>query len=177
MITSLGIDGSLTGTGIVILQDGKIIEQRCIKSKPSGDKPINELNRIRKIIQDIEITVKKYHPNIALIENLAFGIQKTISLTQLAGLSYFCRAMLTDNNIPFVMVAPNSLKKFATGNGMSKKDIVMMEIYKRYNVTILDNNEADAYILAQIGLALLGGNSKATTKIQQQVVDLLRKQL
>ena len=52
----------------------------------------------------------------------------------------------------------------------------MLEVYKRYGVSILDDNVADAYSLAQVGLALIGGNSKQITKLQQEVLDLLTKQ-
>ena len=42
-ITSLGLDLSLVNSGIVLLENGKIIKQKSIKSKPVGDKPIDEL--------------------------------------------------------------------------------------------------------------------------------------
>jgi len=81
------------------------------------------------------------------------------------------------NNIPFIIVAPTSLKKFITGNGAAKNDVMLMETFKRYGVTILDDNECDAYGLAQVGLALLNGNSKSTTKLQEEVLTLLKKQI
>lgn len=176
-IVSIGLDLSLTGTGVVVLEDGRIVEQRLIKSKPSGDKPIAELDRIRKIVGDIKISIDKHKPDIATIENMAFGVRNATSLTQLSGLNYFVRAMLADAQVPFCLCAPTSLKKFITLNGASKKDVILMEIYKRWGVTILDDNCADAYGLSQIGLAIMGANSKAVIKIQQEVVDLIKKQL
>lgn len=176
-ITSIGIDLSLTGTGIVVLQDGKILEHALIKSKPVGDLPINELKRIQKIVNDIEVIVIKYPLDIAVIENLAFGVRNATALTQLAGLNYFTRAMLSSKDIKFVLVAPTSLKKFVTSNGAAKKDMMMMETYKRWGVTMMNDNEADAYGLSQVGLALLGGNSKNTTKIQEEVINLIKKQI
>lgn len=176
-ITSLGLDLSLTGTGVVILKDGKIIKQELIKSKPTGDKPIDELKRIVKIVDDISKVMCSTTFDIAVIENLAFGVRNATSLTQLAGLNYFVRAMLYNSNTPFVLVAPTSLKKFATSNGAAKKDEMLIAVYKRWGVTILDDNINDAYCLAQLGLALLEGNIKDTTKIQKEVITLISKQI
>ena len=89
------------------------------------------------------------------------------------------------------MITKNSLIKFEEdiGNLFNQKQIkspihlyhgnedIMMEIFKRYGVTITNDNEADAYGLAQIGLALRGGNRKNTTKLQEEVLSLLKKQL
>ena len=175
-ITSIGIDLSLVGTGVVILKDGKIVTQELIKSKPVGDRPIDELKRIQKIVETIDLqTLSSPNIDIAVIEGLAFMAQGT-SLVQLAALNYMVRAMLAAEGIPFIIVAPTSLKKFVASNGAAKKDMMLLETFKRYGVSIMNDNECDAYGLAQIGLALLGGNSKATTKLQEEVISLLKKQ-
>lgn len=176
-ITSMGIDLSLTGTGLVVLCNGKILEQKLVKSKPVGDKPLAELNRIRKIVEEIKVFVGKHKPDIAVIEGLAFMARNTTALVQLSALNYMTRAILADYKIPFIIVMPTSLKKFATLSGASKKDVILMAIYKRWGVTILDDNLADGYSLAQIGLTLKEANSVPVVKIQQEVIDLLKKQV
>ena len=177
-IISIGLDLSLTGTGVVVLEDGKIIEQQLIKSKPVPDgKPIDEVNRIRGIVNEIELIVNDFKPEISVIEGLAFMVRNATALVQLSALNYMTRAMLIDHKVPFIIVAPTSLKKFITSNGAAKKDVMLMETFKRYGVTILDDNECDAYGLAQVGLALLKGNSKSITKLQEEVLTLLRKQI
>jgi len=174
----MGLDLSLTGTGVVILKDGKIIKQKLIKSKPAPDgKPVDEIKRIQKIVEEIEFCLGDEVPTIAVIEGLAFMVRNATALVQLSALNYMTRALLLSYEVPFVIVAPTSLKKFITGSGASKKDVIMMEIFKRYHVTIINDNEADAYALAQVGLALKGGNSKNTTKLQEEVLSLLKKQL
>jgi crossover junction endodeoxyribonuclease RuvC len=172
---SIGIDLSLCGTGIVVIDDGKIILQQVIKSKPSGDKPINELRRIELIVHKINEILQDYRPNLAVIENLAFMARNTTALTQLAGLNYFVRSTLAIRGVPFYLCAPTTLKKFATGKGNCPKDNIMMEIYKRWHVTITNNNLADGYILAKIGQCLLGKTDKLTVP-QSEVITLLTKQ-
>lgn len=176
-ITSIGLDLSLVGTGVVILENGKIIKQSLIKSKPSGDKPVDEVKRIQGIVSEIEYIISDYVLDIAVIEGMAFMAKNTTALVQLSALNYMTRALLMGYETPFVIVAPTSLKKFVTGNGAAKKDVMLIEIYKRYGVSIMDDNEADAYSLSQVGLALLKGNSKPITKTQEEVLSLLRKQL
>lgn len=180
-IVSLGLDLSLVGTGAVLLADGKLLAQQLIKSKPVGARPIDELERIRKIVREIgDFVVTKDESgcmDIAVIEGLAFMARNSTALVQLSALNYMTRAMLADYGIKFIIVAPTSLKKYVTGNGASKKDVMLMEVYKRWGVSIMDDNVCDAYGLAQIGLALLDGNSKATNKLQEEVLSLLKKQL
>ena|SRR3990167_2865863 len=177
-IISLGLDLSLVGTGLVILENGKIVKQKLIKSKPIPDgKPIDELKRIKKIVEEIESIITEELPNVAVIEGLAFMVRNATALVQLSALNYFTRSMLMDYHVPFIIVAPTSLKKFVTGSGVAKKDVMLIESYKRWGVSILDDNVCDAYCLSQVGLALLGGNSKTTTKLQEEVISLLKKQL
>lgn len=179
-VISIGLDLSLTGTGVVILDNGKIIGQTLIKSKPAIDgKPKDEVFRIQTIVHEIVLTFieLEHRPDIAIIEGLAFMVRNATALVQLSALNYFTRAMLMDYHIPFIIVAPTSLKKFITGNGASKKDVMLIETYKRYGVSIMNDNECDAYGLAQIGQALNGGNTKSVTKLQEEVLEVLRKQL
>lgn len=174
----MGLDLSLTGTGVVILKDGKIIKQKLIKSKPTPNgKPVDEIKRIQKIVEEIEFCLGDDVPTIAVIEGLAFMVRNATALVQLSALNYMTRALLLSYEVPFVIVAPTSLKKFITGSGASKKDVMLIETYKRYGVSIMNDNECDAYGLAQVGLALRGGNSKCTTKLQEEVLSLLKKQL
>jgi len=48
----LGIDPSLTGTGVVLIEDGKIIKQDLIKTKPTKG-TLAELERLVTIIGKI----------------------------------------------------------------------------------------------------------------------------
>ena len=174
---SIGLDLSLTGTGVVILEGNKIIKQKLIKSKPVGDLPINEVRRIRKIVEEIELILGDKKPTVAVIEGLAFMVRNATALVQLSALNYMTRALLDDYNIPFVIVAPTSLKKFITGSGGSKKDVMLIEMFKRYGVTILDDNENDAYGLAKIGEELFNDKKDKLPVFQQEVLQLLKKQI
>ena len=53
-------------------------------------------------------------------------------------------------NLEFKIISPTTLKKFVTGKGNSGKDIMLLEVYKRWNVSFSNNNLADAYGLARM---------------------------
>lgn len=176
-IKVLGLDLSLTGTGVVILENGKFVKRHLIKSKPSGDLPLSELRRIKKIVEEIEMIVAEGIPNVAVIEGLAFMVRNATALVQLSALNYMVRDMLDRYKVKFVIVAPTSLKKFITGSGASKKDVMLMETFKRYGVSILNDNECDAYGLAKIGEALFEEKKEKLPIFQQEVLALLNKQI
>jgi len=54
-----------------------------------------------------------------------------------------------ENEVPYVVVPPVSLKKFATGNASAEKED-MVEAAKRAGFVTSDDNQADAFFLSQI---------------------------
>jgi len=173
---ALGADLSLTGTGVSVLEDGKVKEQTSIKSSPVGKKAKDEIVRLRTIVSSLMEIVDKYKPDVVVLEGIAFMSRNTTALAQLAGLNYMVRSALVERGIPFLIVAPTTLKKYVTGSGNASKDVMMLETYKRFGVSILDNNIADAYGLAQVGTAVLNTEHK-TTKFQKEVIKLVSTQL
>ena len=171
----VGLDLSLTSTGVVVLLGDQIIEQKVVKSSPIGDRPTDEAVRLSDVTERV-LALVPGNANLVVIENIAFMISKTTALVQLAAINYIVRIGLLKRNIPFVVVSPPSLKKFVTGKGVAQKDEMMLDTYKRWGVSLTNNNECDAYGLARIGLAILGGDDIIESK-QKEVVDLVKKQI
>lgn len=178
---SIGLDLSLTATGVAIINDGELLYCGQIKSKPVGDKPQDELLRLLRIRGQIQDLLDEHCPpeeeGIIVIEGLAFMARNTTALVQLAGLNYLTRQLAYELKVPFAIVAPSSLKKYVTGKGNGDKSAITLELFKQYGVTLYNDNEADAYALATIGQALLGRNKKPLIVPQQEVVDLVKRQL
>ena len=173
--TTIGLDLSLTGTGVVILKGGKLVDQTVIKSKPLGLTPRNEIERLLSIVAEVDKYILKYSPKMIAIEGLAFGIVKTTSIMQLAGLNYLTRERIINCDIDFIIVAPSTLKKFATGKGNGPKDLVMLELYKRYGESFTNNNAADAYGLAMMAYELISKNK--IPAFQEETLKVIRKQI
>jgi crossover junction endodeoxyribonuclease RuvC len=170
MIT-LGIDPSLTATGVVKIVNGKIKVSELIKSSPCGKKPIDELNRltsIRNAVLDLASDA-----DLVAIEGLAFSPIRTTALTQLSGLNYLIRAGL---NQKFIVVAPTMLKKYATGKGNISKDLIMLETYKQFKQSFDNNNLCDAFILAKIAESLMDKKVKLIS-FRQEIINKLKEQI
>jgi Holliday junction resolvasome RuvABC endonuclease subunit len=177
---SVGLDLSLTHTGFAIIKDDQLVlSSGVIKSKPCGDKPIDETKRIIKIAEDVMEEINKalpeINPDLVCIEGLSFMSQGT-SLVQLAGLNYLIRFLLNQFNWPFLIVAPTTLKKFITGSGRADKDLMMLEVFKRWGFSSLNSDICDAYALAKVGGAMLE-SKEIKTKEQKECIQLLKKQL
>lgn len=176
MSTIAGLDLSLTGTGMVILDNGSVMSKKLIKTKPTLKTPLAEIIRLLTIKAEITKELERVNPDLVLIEGMAFSVRQTTAVMQLAGLNYMVREYLAIKKIPFVIVAPTTLKKFIIGKGVGPKDLMMLEVYKNFGVSFLDPDTCDAFALAQCGVALKGENRKRLTKPQEEVVNLLKMQ-
>lgn len=63
-----------------------------------------------------------------------------------------------------LQIPPMTLKKYATGKGTSKKQEMLLQVYKRWGVELNDDNAADAYSLARLA------GECVTDAIEKQVV-------
>jgi len=84
------------------------------------------------------------------------------------------RLALRKCGVDYLPVAPSQLKKFGTGTGQCKKEVVIKEVFKRFGVDTNDNNEADAIVLVHLGAALCGF-WQTTIKAQDEVLKELLK--
>ena len=173
-MTVIGLDLSLTATGLVAVHNEEIIERKIIKSKPNGVHTISELKRLLIIRGEIWEVVERLQPQLVVIEGLAYAVRNTKSLSQLAGINFLTREWLHESEISCLMVAPTLLKKFLCDKGNAPKDIMLLETFKRYGVSFDDNNLCDAYMLCQLGLAILDNPTKPLTKFQIESINKLK---
>lgn len=67
-----------------------------------------------------------------------------------------------------LQIPPMTLKKFASGKGTSKKQEMLLQIYKRYGVEFNDDNAADAYALARVASGVTIGEIEKNVAEQVQ---------
>lgn len=143
----MGLDISLTGTGLVVLNDKlEIVRQSLITSKPIADR----FNRFHGILDSIMSDVRTHQPKIVCIEGYSYGSSGG-SMFDRVELGGIVKKALWDKKIKFIEVAPTSLKKFITGKGNAPKELMMLKVFKRFGVEFSDNNLADAYCLSRYG--------------------------
>lgn len=125
MSNILGIDQSYTSTGFCIIKpDQTILEFGTIKTteKEHGDL----YDRAMHITNLIADKIRQHNITDIRIEGLAFGIRGDAT-RDLAGLQFtiITHTRLLDRNIRQTVIAPTSLKKFATGTGKSDKSAMI----------------------------------------------------
>jgi crossover junction endodeoxyribonuclease RuvC len=156
-----GVDLSLTGTGVVVVdEEGKIITQKLVTS---SSKTIIE-ERIINITYDALSSIYPYSP--IYIEGLAFGARGS-SMLELAALHYFVRIKLHSVKEKYKIIVPGTLKKFVTGKGSAKKELMLLNVFKKWGESFTDNNLCDAYCLARLALFEATPKNKTQLKLRK----------
>lgn len=145
----VGLDPSITGTGLIILdRKENIVEQKLFSCKDANGVTEKELIKYEKEISFI--------PNIAGLEAVYIegpAYQATGQrILQMGAIHFITRVLLFKRKVNFKVIAPKSLKKFVANNGNAKKELMLLKTYKRWGVEFTDNNLCDAYGLARLAL-------------------------
>ena len=126
--------------------------------KPKGTMPTGVL-RLRRLMVDIshelgklneirKIALEGYSMAERYGQHNSGEVGATIKLTILAHFN------AQDQRAYPVLVAPQQLKKFVSGNGNTKKEMIAKEILKRWGMDFDDTNIAEAYALARMAHAV-----------------------
>jgi len=154
----VGIDPSLTGTGVCVISDNKILHEKLIETAPEikekgkNPKKVSIEERLIFIINEIYNLIAPYK-NIRSIyvEGLSFG-SKSQGATDLAALHLYIRTNLFEKGIKCEVVPPLELKKWSTGIATAPKNVVLKEVYKRWGISwkadFFDDNICDAFCLS-----------------------------
>ncbi len=175
----MGLDISTKETGVCIAQCGEkrstkhsivvsgtirlrgIIPGTKVGRKSQRWEDLHPFARIITMSERVDAYVTQYKPNFCVVEGYAFQSPKRTYLPFVAECTALCKQVMWHTNLPYIIVSPSQLKKFATGRGNCKKD----EVVDFANLLIdadskcfFDNdNEADAVMLAAFGVCLYGG--------------------
>lgn len=150
----IGLDLSLTSTGLALVEDGKVIEVANIKSKGKKGASYDDwLVRIEKVYADTAFVMWQWiEPRVidaAVIEAPSFG-SKFGNPHERAGLWWKVYADLYGWGIPIKTLAPTSRAKYITGSGRADKTQVLASARERWG-EIENHDIADA-----VGLAMWG---------------------
>lgn len=155
-------DLSLVCSGWAIGSAGKLLESGRIETIPiKGMTEVQQVERCIFIRNAVLTRIERSGAGVVVFEDFAHAA-KGASLHQLAGSAMMIRAeLIANNDLPYMLVAPSTLKKFIVGRGGSPKnpvpkEIVIRDLYRNFGFEAQENNEADAVGLAYLGLALFG---------------------
>lgn len=153
----LGIDSSLTGTGLArayvkqVWSDGPPAFEQVVDlatvgaSKPKkGDTWIAKSRRVHEVLDGIAAAIHETVPDAIALEELAYGAKGDAAVV-LHWLWGEVVNLVRHSSAELYLVNVSGIKKFATGNGNAKKDEVMLAMAGRYpQYGIKDNNQSDA---------------------------------
>lgn len=160
----LGIDLSLTGTGLATIDDDGL-HAWTFKSKLTG------LARLRSI--RAELAYQRQDITLVVLEGPSYGSQQGSQQGhhERAGLWWLVVERLDQQSIPVAVAPPKSLKKYATGKGNASKEQVLVAAAKRIEGFDGDNNAADAAWLALMGADFLGAPLVQVPVVQRDALD------
>lgn len=139
----LALDLSLTETGWVAKPQTGVL--RPPRSHGSGTR------RLAWFRDQVIEACRFYRPDLAVIEGYAYGMARGASQSHSLGeLGGVVRLVLHDLHIPVAVVAPATLKKYATGRGNARKEEVLVAAVKRLGYQEANHNVADALWLRQM---------------------------
>lgn len=151
----LGLDLSLTGTGIAY-PDGSV---KTIKTRlVDGDRRLLH-------ITDTLVDALDEEPDLVVMEDLPTHAKSAGITGMVHGAA---RVVLQGHGIPYVLVAPASLKSYATGKGNADKTAMAMAAFKRAEREFADDNQCDAWWLRAAGLDWYGAAEFVVPQAQRE---------
>lgn len=173
----LGIDPSLTGFAICHHVPGRELYEGRWASKPA-DGVRERVARYEQLIRGTLQSALAHKPGLVLIEGYAFeppGKQRGHhDRAELGGVLRWKLCELLPQ-ATFVEVAPATLKKFTTGDGKAPKPFMVSQLASKHGRRFTTDDQADAFALCQLGLALTGQVPPPSTKAERTYLAGLRK--
>jgi hypothetical protein len=177
---AIGIDQSLTGFAFTAINvaNPSIYETWVYRSPFNGVQRLDDIQTF--MFNKFEyLRDKKCNITEIAMESPFLGSPSTLPLSELAaavkiflynhfdGINDYSQEPPKHLRTPLV-VPPMTLKKYATGKGTSKKQEMLLQMYKRWGVEFNDDNAADSYALAR----LASGNVMGA--VEAEIIDKLK---
>ncbi|MBA3907928.1 MAG: hypothetical protein H0X35_14780, partial [Pseudonocardiales bacterium] len=150
----IGLDLSLTSTGIAIIDGGSVTLHRVKSKGAKGDTLAARHVRLLRITDEtysLGIYNSTDRCSLVVIESPAFS-RTTGHMHDRSGLWWLTVDIFRMHGYPVAEVTPTARAKYATGKGNAGKDAVLAAVVRRYpDVEVSGNDEADALVLAAMG--------------------------
>lgn len=159
----MGVDPS-TRTGVVVLENSP--EYVRYSSEIPCNAKHRGFPRSLLIMENFHDILTKENPDLVVFEAYGYGSQSLALMVEIGTLLRLCCVQYETS---YIEVAPTKLKKIITGKGNAGKELMMLDVYKRFSFDASTNNIADAFGLAIVGL-IYKGYAVQLPKVQLQLV-------
>jgi crossover junction endodeoxyribonuclease RuvC len=164
-----GIDPSLTATAVAIIdKDGKLVRSHVISPKLTGPQ---RLMSIRDLLLS-ELCNLPLPAEFVCIEHYAMNCK--FGRETAGELGGVLRVMMFENQFEYQEIPPLRLKQFATGKATAEKDHILMAVYKKWGIEFQKNDEADAFILAQMARAIYMVKNNADIQLTAYELEVIQ---
>lgn len=160
----IGFDPSLTSSGFSYIDNSGQVHTGRIRPKTRG---VERLDFVSECFNDLFSSMVRQYRSCPLLvyEGYSMGSPKMGNIGRFFDIGEqggILKLLAYRRGANILLVPPTSLKKFATGKGNADKESVIASVASVWNYHIPHNDEADAFVLMQMGLAHL--NSKKARK-------------
>jgi Holliday junction resolvasome RuvABC endonuclease subunit len=153
----IGVDPSITSTGMA-LSDGSLM---TVGGKADrGDERLLEIA--------CAMGTACYQADLVVIEFLPAHMKGAGITGMVQGV---IRLVCLRASVPYVLVPPSTLKKYATGSGAADKGDMKVALFERTGVKVKSNDEVDAAWLRFAGLQKLGAPEVSLPAVQVRALD------
>ena len=144
----IGIDQSFSGFGLTVLSLDGTYRSTVTKFDGHG---VDRLLSVQAFLKNVHSTCAGDQQRILgwAMEGYAYGSQMANMAGEMGATIKLILKQI-DTAYPLI-VPPTSLKKYATGRGNStSKSQIMLAVYRKWGVELLDDNAADSFVLAKM---------------------------
>lgn len=159
----LGVDQSLNATGLCRLDSDACVTVLATVD-PGKLRDGARLAFIKRAVSSTLADVK-----FVALEGYSYdSVGRVFELGEVGGV---LKVVFVEASIPYVVVPPVLLKKFATGSTSASKEAMILAA-KNKGLIAADDNQADAFFLAQIARAFVLNNARL--RCEMEVLHTLR---
>ena len=141
----IGIDQSLRGTGVAVLEDDILVPVLLHRIETKALRAVTRLAAIRDAIKDLLIG---YQPVLTAMEGYSYG--STGRVFELGEAGGVIKLALYDQQRQFLIVPPSSLKLFVADDGAADKAKMARCTLAKWKRKIDQDDLCDAYGLARV---------------------------
>ena len=145
----IGVDPSYSSTGLIILNlAAEIQKQETYKVNKKGTNTEYRLALIKEKLIDPIVQLNVDGEIKVCMEGPSYSSRGSHVL-QMGALNYFIRYWFYIHKVDYTVRTPNELKKFVTGKGNCKKDLILLKVFQKWGEEFSCDDLADAYGLAR----------------------------
>jgi Holliday junction resolvasome RuvABC endonuclease subunit len=166
----LGLDLSINNTGVCLVDsEGKYVWAVTIHPDKGISESIRKAISVKNnLVKELRCFLKKTYGDrfsldnirLVLIESCFIGASSKVGMN-LSELHGIIKEWVLLQDLEAATISPQSLKYFVIDKKMDskiKKNLIMKEIYKKYDVDLSDDNQADAFVLARMAYEFTTNN-------------------